>query len=171
MKRKSPEGSQYPKDWKEIAQAVKDAAGWKCVRCSHRHEPETGYTLTVHHLDINPANCAWWNLAPLCQRCHLSIQGKVIMHRDWMFDHSEWFQPYVAAYYGVRAGLLPRTFDYFDSLIMIRREFVISNLDYLLSLGKAYQEREQVIIQKAVDKRAAIMAVFEAAKAKAASNG
>ncbi|GAH88897.1 unnamed protein product, partial [marine sediment metagenome] len=27
--------------------------------------------LTVHHLDGNKANCEDWNLAALCQRCHL----------------------------------------------------------------------------------------------------
>jgi hypothetical protein len=128
--------SEYPDNWKEIARAVKDAAEWKCVRRGELHDPKNGYTLTVHHLDLNPSNCAWWNIPALCQRCHLSIQGKVVMQRDWMFDHSEWFKPYVAAYYGVRAGLLPQTFDYFDSLVLVRREFVMSNLDYLLSLGR-----------------------------------
>lgn len=33
--------------------------------------------LTVHHLDGDKLNCRWWNLAALCQRCHLSIQGRV----------------------------------------------------------------------------------------------
>lgn len=28
----------YPADWKAIAKAVKDAAGWRCVRCGHQHE-------------------------------------------------------------------------------------------------------------------------------------
>ncbi len=55
--------------------------------------------LTVHHLDMNKANCRWWNLAPLCQRCHLEIQWKVKMSRRWLHEHSAWFQPYVAAYY------------------------------------------------------------------------
>jgi hypothetical protein len=66
----------------------------------------------------------------------LVIQHKVIMEQDWMFDHSGWFRSYAAAYYGVRAGLLPATTNYFDSLILIRREFVETWLDYLLSLGK-----------------------------------
>jgi len=134
MKRKST--GKYPDDWKEIAKAVKDAAGWCCVRCGKPHDPENGYTLTVHHLDLNPANCAWWNIPPLCQRCHLSIQGKVIMERDWMFEHSQWFRPYVAAYYGVRAGLLPVTMDYFDSLAMVRREFIALFENNLLVLGQ-----------------------------------
>ena len=54
-----------------------------------------------------------------------------------MFPHKEWFRPYVAAYYGVVEGLLPMTENYFDSLVLVRREFVMSNLDYLLSLGSA----------------------------------
>lgn len=55
--------------------------------------------LTVHHLDGCKANCRWWNLAALCQRCHLQIQGKVQMARVWPWEHSEWFRPYVAGYY------------------------------------------------------------------------
>lgn len=55
--------------------------------------------LTVHHLDGNKANCRWWNLAALCQRCHLQIQGKVLMERVYPWPHSEWFKPYVAGYY------------------------------------------------------------------------
>lgn len=55
--------------------------------------------LTVHHLDGNKANCRWWNLVALCQRCHLQIQGKVQMSRVWPWEHSEWFRPYVAGYY------------------------------------------------------------------------
>lgn len=55
--------------------------------------------LTVHHLDGNKANCRWWNLAALCQRCHLQVQGKVQMARVWPWEHSEWFQPYVAGFY------------------------------------------------------------------------
>ncbi len=55
--------------------------------------------LTVHHLDMVKANCCWWNLAALCQRCHLQVQGKVQMARVWPWEHSEWFKPYVAGYY------------------------------------------------------------------------
>ena len=156
---------EYPLNWKEISKAAKDAAGWKCVRCGHLHDVPAGYMLTVHHLDLHPNNCAWYNIPALCQKCHLQIQHKVILERDWMFEHTPWFRPYVAAYYGVREGLLPQTFDYFDSLVMVRREFVMSNLDYLLSLGSSV---ERQIIQKVADKRAVILAVFEAAKAKAA---
>lgn len=95
----------YPHNWLEIATDVKSAAGWRCIRCGHPHDPQNGYTLTVHHLDINPENCAWWNLAALCQRCHLQIQAKVIIERVWMFDHSEWFAPYAAGYYASKNGL------------------------------------------------------------------
>jgi hypothetical protein len=55
--------------------------------------------LTVHHLDGNKANCRWWNLAALCQRCHLTIQGRVQMARVYPWEHSPWFRPYVAGYY------------------------------------------------------------------------
>lgn len=61
--------------------------------------------LTVHHLDGDKTNCEWWNIPPLCQRCHLTIQGKVKMEREWPWEHSDWFKPYVAGYYAdVRLG-------------------------------------------------------------------
>ena len=119
MKRKST--GYYPENWKEIAVAIKQEAGWKCVRCGEPHDPITGHTLTVHHLDINPANCEWWNIPALCQRCHLTIQSKVIIEQPYMFEHSEWFKPYVAGYYAHLAGL------------PTDREYVMAHLDELLA--------------------------------------
>ena len=55
--------------------------------------------LTVHHLNGNKADCRWWNLASLCQRCHLQVQGRVLMERVYPWEHSDWFKPYAAAYY------------------------------------------------------------------------
>jgi hypothetical protein len=135
MKRKSPEGSKYPDNWKEISDAVKEAAGWKCVRCGHKHERESGHVLTVHHLDINPSHCQWWNVPALCQKCHLIIQHKVVIEQPYFFSHSEWFKPYVAAYYGVVEGIFPSTFDYFESLKLVSRETVAARMDELLALG------------------------------------
>jgi hypothetical protein len=57
--------------------------------------------LTVHHLDGIKTNCRWWNLVALCQRCHLTIQGRVNMSRVYPWPHSEWFKPYVAGYYAL----------------------------------------------------------------------
>ena len=87
--------NEYPDDWPAIAKAVKDAAGWKCVRCGHPHDVAAGYVLTVHHLDMDKANCEWWNLAALCQRCHLKIQARVSMAQGYLFEHAEWMKPYV----------------------------------------------------------------------------
>jgi len=103
MPRKSVPGTTYPPDWREIAQRVKDEAGWRCVRCGHPHDTPAGYTLTCHHLDMDPSNNVWWNVLPLCQRCHLSIQARVVLHRPWlMAEHSAWFRPFVAGYYAWR---------------------------------------------------------------------
>jgi hypothetical protein len=55
--------------------------------------------LTVHHLDGDKANLRWWNLCALCQRCHLQIQGKVVMERVYPHEHSEWFKDFAAGYY------------------------------------------------------------------------
>lgn len=120
----------YPVEWPAIADRVKAEAGWACVRCGHPHEPETGHTLTVHHLDIDPSNNRWWNLLPLCQRCHLRIQGRVDLRRPWvMLPHSEWFKPFVAGYYAWR---------YLGA--DLTRDTVMSDLDYYLNL-----EREAVL--------------------------
>jgi len=169
---------QYPHDWPEIARAVKDAAGWRCVRCGHPHErpgvhvecddgcdlsrhpewgridfPEPGRpprlggrlgwderrqrdgfwwvregrrrrVLTVAHLDDDKANCRWWNLAALCQVCHLSTQSRIDMNRPWlMTPHSAWFRPYVAGFYA---------FKYLGK--DLTREDVDARLDELLAL-------------------------------------
>ena len=102
---------EYPLDWRELATQIKTGAGWRCVRCKEPHNPERGYCLTVHHLDIDPSNCHWWNLAALCQRCHLKIQAKVVMERPWIFEHSAWFKPFVAGRNAFVRGL-PHDRDY-----------------------------------------------------------
>src|SRR5262245_53930301 len=89
---------EYTSDWPEQAIAIKAAAGWRCVRCGRPHSSEKGHVLTIHHLDNDKGNNAWYNCVPLCQRCHLQIQGKVTMDRPWLYEHSEWFKPYVGGF-------------------------------------------------------------------------
>lgn len=55
--------------------------------------------LTVHHLTGQKADCRWWNLVALCQRCHLQIQNRVKMSQIYPWEHSDWFKPYAAGYY------------------------------------------------------------------------
>ncbi len=86
---------EYPPDWPEISQKVKEEAGNRCERCKHPDDAPADYALTTHHLDNDKGNCARWNLAALCQRCHLAIQGKVNMSQTWMLDHSDWMKPHV----------------------------------------------------------------------------
>lgn len=103
-------------------------------RCSHvgpfKQDRATGQIfaqwriLTVHHLDGDKMNCRWWNLAALCQRCHLTIQGRVKMHRPFFLEHSEWFKPYVAGFYAW--SVLGED---------LTREQVMSRLGELLSLA------------------------------------
>ena len=89
---------EYAANQKEIHTEIKDLFGWKCERCGHSHDPGNGYTMTVHHLDGNKSNNETWNLAVLCQRCHLCIQGKVFLPQFYMFEHSDWFKPHVEGY-------------------------------------------------------------------------
>ena len=95
-------GGTYPDDWPEIAYQIKCEAGWHCKRCLHPNDVDTGHVLTVHHLDGDKSNCRWWNLAALCQRCHLHIQAKVDMRQQWPLEHSEWFKPHAAAWYAMK---------------------------------------------------------------------
>ena len=115
----------YPPDWPEIAKAVKDAAGWRCLRCGYPHDVASGHVMTVHHLDGDKSNCRWWNLPALCQRCHLSIQGRVCMEQPYIFEHSVWFRPYVAGFYAWKY----LTED-------LTREQVMARLDELLALER-----------------------------------
>lgn len=72
----------YPKNWKEIAAAKKEAAGWKCESCGKQcRKPGEKFdtharTLTVHHIDGDPGNCRPENLAALCAGCHLKAHRK-----------------------------------------------------------------------------------------------
>lgn len=79
--------------------------------------------LTVHHLSGVKADCRWFNLCALCQRCHLTVQGKVVMDRVWPHEHSDWFKPYVAGYYAHR---------YLGE--EISREQAVARMDELLAL-------------------------------------
>lgn len=90
----------YPVDWTDIAARVKEDAGGRCVRCDHAHDVEAGYVLTVHHFDGDRSNCDRWNLMPLCQRCHLSVQGRVDPTERLLCDTvSVWAMPYIAGFY------------------------------------------------------------------------
>jgi len=100
-RRKKRKLDAYPPEWPATAERIKAAAGWRCERCQHANDLPSGHVLTVHHLDGHKHNLADWNLAALCQRCHLKIQGRVKM--DQMFfaevlDVSEWFKPHLKGY-------------------------------------------------------------------------
>lgn len=142
---------EYPADWKEIATRVKAEAGNRCIRCGHpdgdrmRKEVWEGHTLvpcddrcshrhdgklralTVHHLDGDKANCRWWNLLALCQACHLTIQGKVIPERPFLWEHSDWFKPYAAGFYA-----------YWYERETSPREYIVEKLERYLRLGQPW---------------------------------
>ena len=93
--------NEYPENWNEIAARIKTNSGWKCERCQHPHHYKSAHVLTVHHLDGDKSNCADWNLAALCQRCHLTIQGRIKMDQMFMpeiLGISEWFKPHLEGY-------------------------------------------------------------------------
>ena len=79
--------------------------------------------LTVHHLTGVKADLRWWNLVALCQRCHLTVQGRVRMERVYPWPHSDWFRPYVAGYYA---------WTYLRE--NVTREEAVARMDELLAL-------------------------------------
>lgn len=119
----------YSGDWETIAREVKEDAGWKCVRCGESHSREGWRILTVHHLDGDKANNRWWNLLALCQRCHLSIQSRVIPERPWLLDHSPWFIPFVCGFYA-----------HYYAGTDITREEAAADPDRWLALGQPWRE-------------------------------
>ncbi len=86
-----PMSGDYPDNWNEIAHAIKEASDWKCERCGHPQD----YCLTVHHLDMNKSNCEAYNLAALCQRCHLKMQAKIDMQHCYMYEHADWLKKHL----------------------------------------------------------------------------
>jgi hypothetical protein len=88
----------YPQNWDELAAAVKADAGGKCERCGHPNEVVTGYVLTVAHLDHRLGD-ERWNLAALCQRCHLKYEHRIDFRQRYFLPlMSPWFVPHYRGY-------------------------------------------------------------------------
>ena len=83
--------------------------------------------LTVHHLNGVKHDLRWWNLAALCQRCHLTIQAKVRLERPYDRPHTEWFRPHAAGYYA--SVIAEETGEPEPS-----RELVLASIDELLAI-------------------------------------
>ena len=76
---------EYPENWRELATAVKQAAGYHCNRCglkclppahSYRHlnlSLRRRLSAQVHHIDGNPSHNDLSNLVCLCSGCHLRL--------------------------------------------------------------------------------------------------
>jgi 5-methylcytosine-specific restriction endonuclease McrA len=68
----------YPDDWDQIAQGIKEAAGWKCEKCGRQCRfPGDKFdthvrTLTVAHINHVEMDCREENLVALCPKCHLA---------------------------------------------------------------------------------------------------
>ena len=91
----------YPPNWPEISKAIKKKNNYRCERCGHPNDVASGHVLTVHHLDGIKSNCEEWNLAALCQRCHLRVQARVKMNQLYfaeILNVSAWFKPHLDGY-------------------------------------------------------------------------
>jgi len=79
------DSKRYPKNWKELALSVKEAALWKCQCCNRScykpgSRPEgltrsewTVRTLSVHHRNHLPEDNRLENLLAVCSACHLDM--------------------------------------------------------------------------------------------------
>ena len=72
----------YPKNWKQIADDIKEKADWKCQvcgkQCRRPHEKFDTHkrTLTVAHLNHVPEDCREENLKAMCAPCHLRYDAQ-----------------------------------------------------------------------------------------------
>lgn len=82
----------YPENWDEIANRIKEKAGWKCENCFKKHNPEEGYCLTTHHIDGKKESDDDRMLVALCQRCHLVWEKVCIIGQLWLFKKPEWIE-------------------------------------------------------------------------------
>lgn len=142
---------EYVENRKELHNAVRESVGNRCIRCFHPKgdtpstripcddrctHPRDGKMriLTVHHLNGKKDDNRWWNLLALCQSCHLSVQSRVIPERPYLFDHSEWFLPYVCGFYA-----------WYYGGIEITREQAIAEKDRWLALGQPWRVEQPPI--------------------------
>jgi hypothetical protein len=104
----------------------RDADRFAMVGLLHNGEVEAAWRiLTVHHLNGRKYDLRWWNLAALCQRCHLVIQRKVQMERIYPLEHSGWFKIHAAGWY-----------SYAYEGVNITRENASDEVDRLLALER-----------------------------------
>lgn len=135
---------EYIPERKALHNAVRASVGNRCIRCHHpagdtfaeravcddrcTHARDGKLRiLTVHHLTGAKDDNRWWNLLALCQGCHLTIQGRVIPERPWLFTHTPWFVPYVCGFYA----------SYYGG-VDITREEAMTEPDRYLAMGQPY---------------------------------
>ncbi len=111
IEKRGAASGKYPPTWVDVARRIKELARWCCERCGVRNNEDSpdGTMLTVHHLDGNKWNIESWNLAALCQRCHLRIQARVDFYRDTLDGvHALWLARHIKGY-NVEAWLQDRS--------------------------------------------------------------
>ncbi len=78
--------SEYPVDWHEISQRIRERDGNRCKWClaeNYQPHPVTGskVILTTAHLNHIKEDVSDENLASLCQKCHLGHDLEMHIHK------------------------------------------------------------------------------------------
>jgi 5-methylcytosine-specific restriction endonuclease McrA len=80
--------NRYPKDWPDIALAVKKEANWICAKCGQQclkpgddtkhltKSERMRLTLVVHHFNYTPEDNRVDNLISVCTACHLEYHAR-----------------------------------------------------------------------------------------------
>ena len=114
QKRKNNHTGEYAPNWPQIAAEIKKKGNYTCERCKmvfslsdQMISQGKEYSLGVHHLDHNKSNDLKWNLACLCNRCHLPLESEknrltlelaqAVSNQLWLFPglKENWLIPHV----------------------------------------------------------------------------
>lgn len=67
-------------------QAILELYGHICAQCAlpdGTRKKDNAHILHIHHIDKNSKNNSYWNLIPLCPRCHKQVHKTGLLPTDW----------------------------------------------------------------------------------------
>ena len=66
----------YGENWTSRSRKMKKMFRYTCQKCGVIMDGFDKDSVQVHHIDMNPLNCFYWNLVVLCPECHVDAHRK-----------------------------------------------------------------------------------------------